>query len=137
MSSGTALTSASNVSKGSLWTGRIISGLLVLFMLFDSITKIIKVPQVIEASARVGIGATTVFWIGVTLLVCVILYVIPQTSIFGAILLAGYLGGAVCTNVLSHQPAFNICFPITFGVLTWLGLYLREPRLRALVPLKS
>jgi hypothetical protein len=137
MSSGAALTSAPNVSKGSLWTGRIISGLVVLFMLFDSITKIIKMPQVIEASARVGIGAGTVFWIGVTLLVCVIFYVIPKTSIFGAILLAGYLGGAVSVNVMSHQPVFNICFAIAFGVLTWLGLYLREPRLRALVPLKS
>jgi len=126
-----------SVSKGSLWAGRIISGLVVLFMLFDSITKIIKIPQVIEASARVGISATELFWIGVTLLGCVILYVIPQTSILGAILLAAYLGGAVCTDVLSHQPVFNSCLAITFGILTWLGLHLREPRLRALVPLKS
>jgi len=128
---------SASVSKGSLWTGRIISGLVVLFMLFDSITKIIKVPQVVEASARVGIGADAVFWIGVTLLACVILYVVPQTSVFGAILLAAYFGGAVCADVLTHQPVFNSCFAIAFGVLTWLGLYLREPRLRALVPLKS
>ncbi len=128
---------SASVSKGSLWAGRIISGLVVLFMLFDSITKIIKIPRVIEASARVGISATELFWIGVTLLGCVILYVIPQTSILGAILLAAYLGGAVCADVLSHQPVFNSCFAITFGILTWLGLYLREPRLRALVPFKS
>ena len=126
-----------SVSKGSLWAGRIISGLVVLFMLFDSITKIMKMPQVIQASARVGISASAVFWIGVTLLGCVILYVIPRTSIFGAILLAGYLGGAVCANVLTHQPVFNSCFAITFGILTWLGLHLRESRLRALVPFKS
>lgn len=125
------------VSKGSLWTGRIVSTLVVLFMLFDSITKIIKIPQVIEASARVGINATELFWIGVTLLACVILYVIPQTSVFGAILLAAYLGGAVCADAVAHQPVFNSCFAIAFGILTWLGLYLREPRLRALVPLKS
>jgi DoxX-like protein len=126
-----------SVSKGSLWAGRIISGLVVLFMLFDSITKIIKIPQVIEASAKVGVNATQVFWIGVTLLASVILYVIPRTSIFGAILLAAYLGGAVCTNVLAHQPVFNTCSAVGFGVFVWLGLYLREPRLRALVPLKS
>jgi len=137
MASATAATSLPSVSKGSLWTGRIISGLVVLFMLFDCITKVMKVPQVIEASARVGVNANEVFWIGVTLLCCVILYVIPQTSVFGAILLAAYLGGAVCTNVLTHQPVFNICFAVCFGVLTWLGLYLREPRLRALVPLRS
>ena len=126
-----------SVSKGSLWAGRIISGLVVLFLLFDSITKIMKIPQVIEASAKVGIGASQIFWIGVTLLVCVILYVIPRTSVLGAILLAAYLGGAVCANLLTHQPVFNYCLAIGFGILTWLGLYLREPRLRALVPLKS
>ena len=128
---------SASVSKGSLWTGRIISGLVVLFMLFDSITKVLKVPQVIEASARVGIGASMVFWIGLTLLVSTILYVIPRTSIFGTILISSYLGGAVCANVLSHQPEFNSCFAITFGVLAWLGVYLREPRLHALVPFRS
>lgn len=137
MASTIAVSSLANVSKGSLWTGRIISGLVVLFMLFDSITKIIKVPQVIEASARVGINANEVFWIGVTLLCCVILYVTPQTSVFGAILLAAYLGGAVCADVVAHQPVFNSCFAIAFGVLTWLGLYLREPRLHTLVPFRN
>lgn len=126
-----------SVSKGGLWTGRVISSLVVLFMLFDCITKIIKIPQVIEASARIGINAHELFWIGVTLLGCVILYVIPKTSVFGAILLAAYLGGAVCANILIHQPAFNSCFAVAFGVLTWLGLYLREPRLQTLVPFKS
>lgn len=124
-------------SKGMLWTGRVISGLVVLFMLFDSITKIIKIPQVIDATVKVGFSASTVVPIGITLLVCVILYVIPQTSVLGAILLVGYLGGAVCTDVRAGQPVFNSVFAITFGVLTWLGLYLREPRLRVLVPFKS
>ena len=137
MASTTAVTSAPNVSKGSLWTGRVISGLVVLFMLFDCITKILRLPQVVDATVKVGYPASTVLPIGVTLLVCVILYIIPRTSIFGAILIVGYLGGAVATNVRASQPAFNSAFAITFGVLTWLGLYLREPRLRALVPLKS
>jgi len=124
------------VSKGSLWTGRVISTLVILFMLFDCITKIIKIPQVIEASKRVGVNEHQVFWIGMTLLGCVILYVIPQTSVFGAILIAAYLGGAVCADVITHQPAFNSCFAITFAILAWLGLYLRELRLRELVPFK-
>jgi len=137
MASTTAVTSAPNVSKGSLWTGRVISGLVVLFMLFDCITKILRLPQVVDATVKVGYPASTVLPIGVTLLVCVILYIIPRTSILGAVLIVGYLGGAVATNVRASQPAFNSAFAITFGVLTWLGLYLREPRLRALVPLKS
>jgi hypothetical protein len=128
---------SASTSKGMLWTGRIISGLVVLFLLFDCITKIIKIPKVIEESAKVGIGASVVFYIGLTLLISVILYVIPQTSVLGAILIAAYLGGAVCANVLVHSPVFSSCIAITFGVLTWLGLYLRESRLRALVPFKS
>ena len=131
------MSESGTTSKGMLWTGRIISGLVVLFMLFDSITKIIKIPQVIEASAKAGINEHELFWIGVTLLVSVILYVIPQASVFGAILISSYLGGAVCANVLTHQPVFNSCLAITFGVLTWLGVWLRESRLRTLVPLKQ
>lgn len=126
-----------SVSKGSLWTGRVISGLVVLFMLFDSITKILKLPQVIQASARVGINSNQVFWIGVTLLGCVILYVLPKTSVLGAILLAAYFGGAVCADVITHQPVFNSCMAISFGILTWLGMYLRHPHLRRHVPFRS
>ncbi|HXU20944.1 MAG TPA: DoxX family protein [Verrucomicrobiae bacterium] len=125
------------VSKGRLWTGYIISGLVVLFMIFDGVTKVMKVPQVIQASAKIGYNATTVVGIGATLLVCTALYVIPRTSIFGAILLTGYLGGAVDANVHSGTALFNITFPMAFGVLAWLGIYLRDRRLRALVPLRS
>ena len=125
------------VSKGMLWTGYIISGLVVLFMIFDGVTKVMKVPQVIQASARLGYNAGAIVGIGATLLVCTALYVIPRTSIFGAILLTGYLGGAVDANVHSGTALFNISFPIIFGVLVWLGIYLRDRRLRALVPLRS
>ena len=128
---------AAPVSKGMLWSGYIISGLVVLFMIFDGVTKVMKVPQVIQASAKIGYNATTVVGIGATLLVCTALYVIPRTSILGAILLTGYLGGAVDANVHSGTALFNITFPIAFGVLVWLGIYLRDQRLRALVPLRS
>jgi len=125
------------VSKGMLWSGYVISGLVVLFMIFDGVTKVMKVPQVIQASAKIGYNAGTVVGIGATLLVCTALYVIPHTSIFGAILLTGYLGGAVDANVHSGTALFNISFPIIFAVLAWLGIYLRDARLRALVPLRS
>lgn len=125
------------VSKASFWTGRIISGFVVLFMIFDGITKIMKVQQVIDATIRIGFPVSTVAGVGITLLICVALYVIPPTSVLGAILLTGYLGGATAANVRAGSPAFNTVFPIAFGILTWLGLYLREQRLHALVPLRS
>jgi hypothetical protein len=126
-----------SISKGSLWAGRIVSALVVLFMIFDGMTKIMKVPQVLEASVRIGFPESTIVGIGAVLLVSTALYVFPPTSVLGAILLTGYLGGATAANVRAASPAFNTGFPIMFGILVWLGLYLRESRLRALVPLRS
>jgi DoxX-like family len=128
---------SASVSKGSLWAGRIISGLLVLFLIFDGITKAIKMPQVVEATVRVGFPEGTIVGMGIALLVSTALYVIPQTSVLGAILLTGYLGGATATNVRAGTGVFNASFPIIFGVLVWIGLYLRESRLRTLIPLRS
>jgi len=125
------------VSKATLWTGRIISGLVVLFMIFDGVTKVMKVQQVIDATIRIGFPVSTVVGIGITLLICVALYVIPPTSVLGAILLTGYLGGATAANVRAGSPLFNTAFAVAFGILTWLGLYLREQRLRALIPLRT
>jgi hypothetical protein len=125
------------VSKASLWTGHAISGLVVLFMIFDGVTKVMKSQQVVDATVRIGFPVTTVVGIGITLLVCTALYLIPNTSILGAILLTGYLGGATAANVrAANSASFNTSFPIIFGVLVWLGLFLRESRLRALIPLR-
>ena len=126
-----------SISKGSLWAGRIVSAIVVLFMIFDGVTKIMKVPQVLEASVRIGFPENTIVGIGAVLLVSTALYVFPPTSVLGAILLTGYLGGATAANVRAASPAFNTGFPIMFAILVWLGLYLRESRLRALVPLRS
>jgi len=125
------------VSKAALWSGRAISGLVVLFMVFDGVTKVIKAKQVIDATIRIGFPLSTIVGIGITLLICVALYVIPRTSVLGAILLTGYFGGATAANIRAGSPLFNTCFSVGFGVLTWLGLYLRERRLQALVPLRS
>jgi uncharacterized membrane protein (UPF0182 family) len=134
MQSGTQLES---VSKGRLWTGRIISALVVLFLLFDSITKVLKVRAVIEASAQLGFPVSAIVTIGVILLVCTVLYVIPQTAVLGTILLTGFLGGAVAANIRIGNPIFNTLFPIIFAALAWTGIFLREPRLSTLIPFRK
>ena len=126
-----------SVSTASLWAGRVLSGLLVLFLIFDGVGKAIKLPQVVEATVRLGFPESTIVGIGTVLLVLTALYVIPQTSVLGAILLTGYLGGATATNVRIGSAIFNTCFPVIFGVLVWIGLYLRDSRLRAIIPLRS
>jgi len=131
------LTQAAPVSAVRLWTGRIISALMVLFLLFDGVTKLMKVPQVLEAQARLGYPANDALGIGITVLACTLVYVIPRTSVLGAILLTGYLGGAVASQVRIGAPIFDTCFPIIFGVLIWAGLYLRNQQLPALIPLQS
>jgi hypothetical protein len=127
------LTQAAPISAVRLWTGRIISALMVLFLIFDGVTKLIKVPQVLDAQARLGYPANDALGIGITVLACTLVYVNPRTSILGAILLTGYLGGAVASQVRIGAPLFDTSFPIIFGVLIWAGLYLRDQRLRAIV----
>ncbi len=121
-----------STSKGALWTGRILSTLAILFLSFDAIMKIILEPHVIAASAPLGFDTPTIFRIGIILLVCTVLYAIPRTSVLGAMLLTGYLGGAVVTNLRTHMVLFNTIFPVIFGVVVWAGIYLRNPRVRAL-----
>lgn len=125
------------VSKQKLWAGRIVSGFPVLFLLFDGIMKLAKPPFVVEATVRLGYPESTILSIGIVLLVCTVIYVIPRTAILGAILLTGYLGGAVATHVRVGEGAFPVLFPVFFGVLIWGGLYLRDDRLRALIPLRN
>lgn len=116
-------------SKGLFVAGGIITGLVVLFLAFDGVTKLLRIAPVVEASEKLGVPSSTLFAIGMVLLVCAAIYSIPQTAVLGAILLTGYLGGAVAIHVRAGSGLFPIAFAIAFGVLTWLGLVLREPRL--------
>ena len=125
------------VSNSSLWAGRIVTGLVALFLLADGVGKLLKPEMVVSETVRLGYPESVILPIGVVLIVCTILYLIPTTSILGAILLTGYLGGAVATHVRAGEPLFSVLFAIAFGVLVWLGLYLRDPRLRALLPLQK
>jgi hypothetical protein len=127
---------SSRVSGAALWTGRIFTGVVVLFLLFDSIMKLIKPPFIIEANRQLGYPEHLIIPIAIALLVCVILYVIPTTAVLGAILLTGYMGGAVATHVRVDGGVVNIAFSVVFGILVWAGLFFREPRLQSLLPLK-
>ena len=98
--------------------------------------KLIKPAPVVEATVKLGYAESVIVPLGVVLLISTVLYLIPLTSVLGAIFLTGYLGGAVATHVRAAEGLFSIIFPITFGALLWLGLYLRDSRLRALVPLR-
>lgn len=125
------------VSKKTLWTGRVISALPILFLLMDGGMKLVKPAFVVEATVRLGYRESAIVGIGIVLLACTVLYAIPRTCVFGAILLTGYLGGAVATHVRVGEGPFPVLFPVFFGVLIWGGLYLRDDRVRALIPLRS
>lgn len=115
--------------------GRFLSGFAVLFLLFDSAAKLVRAQAVLDATTQLGYPTDVVVWLGVILLACVITYVIPQTSVLGALLLTGYLGGAVATHVRIGSPlATHILFPIYLAVFLWGGLLLREPALKAFLP---
>jgi hypothetical protein len=117
----------------SLWTGRALSTLLVLFLLLDAVMKFVKPAPVLQACVQLGLPLNLVSTIGASLLVCSVLYAIPRTSILGAILLTGYFGGAVLSNLRVGNPLFTkTLFPVYFGALTWLGLYLRASAFRCL-----
>ncbi|MDB5309473.1 MAG: hypothetical protein JWO38_3675 [Gemmataceae bacterium] len=124
------------VSKTMVWAGRGISALCVLFLVFDGVAKLFMPPPVVEACAKLGIPEHIVPDIGVLLLACTVVYALPPTSVLGAILLTGYLGGAVATHVRVEDSAFPVAFGAIFGVLVWVGLFLREPRLRVLIPFR-
>ena len=124
-------------SKSMLWAGWALSALTILFMLFDGVSKLAMEHHVVEATAQIGYPTDVIRPLGIILLMCTIFYAIPRTAIFGAILLTAYLGGAVASKVRIEDPLFgSILFGVYFGILAWGGLYFRDERLRALIPLR-
>jgi len=117
-----------------VWIGRVLSGIAVAFLLFDAAGKLFKVEPVIEGSGKLGYPESTIVPIGVLLLAGVVLYVIPRTSVLGAIYLAAYLGGAVASHYRLGNPlASHVLFPVYVAALLWGGLALRSPRLLAVL----
>ncbi|HVY91997.1 MAG TPA: DoxX family protein [Bryobacteraceae bacterium] len=125
-------TAVSNIhisNKSRLWAGRVLSTLAILFMVMDGVMKLFKPPFVVQATIQLGYPESKIVGIGVALLISTLLYAMPRTAIFGAILLTGYLGGAVASSVRTSGPLFNILFPAIFGVIVWASLVMRNPRL--------
>jgi hypothetical protein len=120
-------------SKAALWTGRILSALVGLFMLADGVMKLFKPKFVVDATVELGYRESVIVPLGIALTVSSLLYLIPRTAVLGAILVTGYLGGAVDANVHAGKGASGILFPVVFGVLLWTGLVLRDRRLRGAV----
>lgn len=120
-----------------LWTGRILSILAVLFMLFDAIGHLLKPAPVVQAFMQLGFPLSLSVDLGIIQLLCVLVYVIPRTAVFGAVLITGYLGGAVAIHMRVGNPVFECIFPIIIGIFFWGGLFLRDTRLRAIFPVSN
>ena len=126
---------AAPTSKGMYWTGVVISTLPVLMLLFSASMKFVQPGSFAQDfKDQMGYPIRLAVVIGVVEIICTIIYAIPQTAVLGAILLTGYLGGATATHVRIEDPFYVVAGPIIFGVLVWLGLFLRDSRIRALVP---
>lgn len=124
-------TTETEESRKMIWAGRIFIALTALFMLLDGVMKIVKPLQVLEANVRLAYPVSALSGIGMALIACIVIYLIPGTSVLGAVLLTGYLGGAVASNVRAGSGWFETIFPMLFAILVWSGLVLRDRRLRA------
>ena len=132
-------THAQSVSKSARWTGLVMSGLVILFLLFDGGIKLVPLEIVTQTSGEIGLPTDASFarLLGILTLIGVVLYAIPRTSVLGAILLTGYMGGAIATHLRIGSPLFShTLFGVYLGLLIWGGLYLRDLRLRALIPFR-
>ena len=122
------------VTSGKIvWVGRVISGLAALLFLFSASMKLKGGPELAQGMAHLGLPESMVMPLAILELSCVVIYLIPATSVLGAVLLAGYIGGAICTHLRVGDPFY---VQIALGMVVWLGLYLREPRLKEILPLR-
>ena len=123
-----------DLSRKAVLTGRVLSGVAVLFLLFDAIGKLLAPEAVVKATMELGWPASAILPLGIIQLLCLTAYLIPRTAILGAVLWTGYLGGAIATHMRLGQPLFShTLFPIYVATLLWLGLWLRDRRLRAII----
>ena len=123
-------------SKPMLWTGRILSALAILFLTFDSVIKVLTLPPAVESTTQLGYASSLLLGLGLLELLCLVLYIIPRTAVLGAIVMTGYLGGAIATHIRAGSPLFSVVFPVIIGLLLWGGLFFRNHQLRALIPLQ-
>ena len=133
----TANRTVQSPNRAMLWTGRIISGLCIIFLLIDSIMKVVRATPSVEGTASLGFSDGLVQPLGVVVLIFTILYTVPRTAVFGALLLTAHLGGATAIFINKYPGQWSFLFPLTFCVLLWAGLFLQDSRLRAIVPLRK
>jgi hypothetical protein len=134
-----AIAQPATAAKAVRWTGSIMSGLVILFLLFDAGIKLVPLEIVTQTSAQLGLPTSVAFarMLGVLTLIGVVLYAVPPTAVLGAILLTGYMGGAMATHLRIGSPLVtHVLFGFYLGVLVWGGLYLRDPHLRRLIPFR-
>jgi hypothetical protein len=125
-------------SRRALWGGRAMSAVAVLFLLFDAGVKVLQLPIAVEATTRLGYTTDVLFWLGLLELACLAVHLVPRTAVLGAVLWTGYLGGAVATHVRVGNPLLGeALFPVYVALLLWGGLWLRDERLRAVLPLRA
>jgi hypothetical protein len=122
-----------SVSSVQVWVGRSLSLFAALFLLLDGVIKLLQAPAAVDASAKLGYGAGATLGLGVLELACLCVYLLPRTAPLGALLLTGYLGGAVATHVIAGSPLFPVIFPVVLGMVFWVGLGLRDRRVRTLI----
>jgi len=124
-------------SKVARWSGRILGALAIVFLLLDGVIKVLTLAPAVDATTQLGYPAGVVMGLGLLELACLLLYLFPRTAVLGAVLLTGYLGGAIATHVRAGSDLFSMVFPLLIGLLLWGALYLVEPRLRLLLPLRG
>jgi hypothetical protein len=130
-----AALSVASPSKAARWGGRTLSGLAALFLAFDLGLKLARVPEAIAGTTELGYSADVIVPLGVVQLICLVLYLVPRTAVLGALLWTGYLGGAIATHVrVGHPLATHVLFPAYVALFLWGGLWLRDARLRELLP---
>jgi hypothetical protein len=135
--SSTSASSSATISKPALWTARVCVTVVALFLIFDSVAKLIGPAPVLEAFTRLGIPQRLAPTIAVLLFVCLVIYLIPRTAVLGAILLSSYMGGAIAIHLRAGSTPFEMFFPVIMALLLWTPLYLRDQRVRQLIPLRD
>ncbi len=124
-----------SISKGRKWTSYILQGLIGIMFLMGGIGNILLTETAVDGATQLGYSESSIPYLGLVLLVSTLLFLIPKTNILGAILLTGWLGGAVATHIIHNDPMVNVVFPVVFGTLIWFSLWLRNEKLRRLIPL--
>ena len=133
----TSLAHPQSLTRRKSIAGYVLTALVALFLAFDTTVKVLALAPAVQGTTQLGYPADAVVWIGIIQLVCLVLYLVPRTAVLGAVLLSGYLGGAVASQLRIGNPLFShILFPVYVAALVWGGLYLRETRLRELLPVR-